>query len=342
MAEHAWRALEAELTAWADAGLAATFWWRDDDASAPSAVLERLLALRCRYRVPLAIAVIPGRMDPALPVRLCGEGTAPDSTAGGFRPADPSEPESPFPFPSPERESGRWIPVAAEMTKTRPDPSDPEAREDASKPEVREGAARHSRTSGNPRAPLGHRPCRSGLAVLQHGFAHRNHASAGEKSIELGPHRAREQVLDELERGLERLAAAFGEDFLPVLVPPWNRIAAPLLPALPARGLRGLSTFAPRSARLPAPGLRQVNCHVDLIDWRGGRGGRDHALLADEIRHHLHARRRGRVDAEEATGVLTHHLDHDERAWAFMEELLERTAGHSGVHWPPLRELFPA
>ena len=176
--------------------------------------------------------------------------------------------------------------------------------------------------------------------MLQHGFAHCNHAGAGEKSMELGLHRPRDQVLCEVRDGFSQLASSFGKDFLPVMVPPWNRIAAELLPALPTLGLRGLSTFTPRTQRNPAPGLRQVNCHVDLIDWRGGRKGRDHGVLAREVAGHLRARREGRADAGEPTGLLTHHLDHDASAWSFVEEFLDRVAAHPGVHWPTSREVF--
>jgi hypothetical protein len=38
-----WRRLEAELDRWGDAGRAATFWWRDDDASDATPALETLL-----------------------------------------------------------------------------------------------------------------------------------------------------------------------------------------------------------------------------------------------------------------------------------------------------------
>ena len=255
MNEHGWRALEEELDAWAGEGRAAAFWWRDDDSTRPSEALERLLALASGHGVPLALAVIPALLDPALASCLRDKGD---------------------------------------------------------------------------------------VSVLQHGFAHRNHAAAGEKSMELGTHRPRGRVLDELRRASAHLASTFGERFLPVLVPPWNRIAAPILSELPGLGLRGLSTFTPRSEPDPVPGLRQVNCHVDLIDWRGARGGRDHSVLACEVAQHLRARREGRVDAEEPTGVLTHHLDHDESAWAFMETLLGRLAGHPGARWPAPRDVFPA
>ena len=59
-----WRAaLLAELEAWQRMGAAATFWWRDDDAQQPSEALLRLLRLREKFRLPLALAVIPVGMD---------------------------------------------------------------------------------------------------------------------------------------------------------------------------------------------------------------------------------------------------------------------------------------
>lgn len=58
---NAWDALRAELDRWADAGRAATLWWRDDDAGAPDPALNRLIALADNHRVPLTLAVIPTR-----------------------------------------------------------------------------------------------------------------------------------------------------------------------------------------------------------------------------------------------------------------------------------------
>lgn len=49
--------LEAELAHWASAGRRPALWWRDDDARAMTASLERLLAVR--GGAPLALAVIP-------------------------------------------------------------------------------------------------------------------------------------------------------------------------------------------------------------------------------------------------------------------------------------------
>ena len=64
------------------------------------------------------------------------------------------------------------------------------------------------------------------IVVFQHGFAHRNHAPKGEKAAELGAHRPPAAVMAELGRGRVKLEDLFGARFLPVLTPPWNRIAA--------------------------------------------------------------------------------------------------------------------
>lgn len=56
-----WEDLARELDRWPAAG--ASFWWRDDDAQAPSPALDRLLALGPQ---PLAIAVIPAGVQASL------------------------------------------------------------------------------------------------------------------------------------------------------------------------------------------------------------------------------------------------------------------------------------
>jgi len=62
--------LYRELDEWNFAGVAASMWWRDDDAQAPSAALDRALELAQKYHAPLALAVIPHGLDDALAARL--------------------------------------------------------------------------------------------------------------------------------------------------------------------------------------------------------------------------------------------------------------------------------
>jgi hypothetical protein len=167
------------------------------------------------------------------------------------------------------------------------------------------------------------------LSILQHGFAHANPAPASEKKAELGAHRPAAAILGELLEGRTLLHALFAAKLLPALVPPWNRIAPAVRSGLPGIGLSFISTYGPR-----ARGDRQaVNTHADIIDWHHGRGfvGEDAALAL--IAGHLAARREGRADPDEPTGILTHHLVHDEAGWKFLTELVYRLSRQAGVRW---------
>ena len=171
------------------------------------------------------------------------------------------------------------------------------------------------------------------IAVLQHGYAHKNHAREGERAIELGGHRRRDRVVAELDQGWGDLSALFPARLLPVMVPPWNRISPALFPDLRALGFRALSCLAARPRPEVIPGLRQANCHADLIDWRTDRRFRGVERTLDQICTHLEARRRGSADEGEATGILSHHLDHDSDCWRFLDTLLEHCNRHPGARW---------
>ena len=179
------------------------------------------------------------------------------------------------------------------------------------------------------------------IGVLQHGFAHATHEGAGEKKAELGGQRAPAVVIAELAAGRRRLVELFGGGTpAPVLVPPWNRIAPPVVSLLSGAGFSGLSTYGPRPARLAAPGLLQVNTHVDIVDWHGSRGFIGEGAALGQLVRHLAARRSGSVDAHEPTGVMTHHLAHDEGCWRFAGELALRLAQHRAAVWLDAASIF--
>lgn len=178
------------------------------------------------------------------------------------------------------------------------------------------------------------------MAVLQHGYSHQNYASPSDAKIELGPQRPLAHTLGDLATGWARLEAVFGPRALPVLVPPWNRLAPGLVPLLPEIGYRGLSMYGARSRPEPIPNLVQVNTHVDIIDWRGGRGFLgDDAVLGRAV-DFLARRRTGQVDANEPTGILSHHLVHDDACWAFLERLVALIEAHGAARWQCPADLF--
>jgi hypothetical protein len=167
------------------------------------------------------------------------------------------------------------------------------------------------------------------VTVTVHGWAHVNHAGPGEKKQELGPHRPVAQVLADLDRGRAHLAALHGARFLPVLVPPWNRIDGAVVAGLAGIGFAGLSAFG--RAR-PAP-LPVINTHVDLIDWRGTGRAKPLDVLLDEVAR--------AADAGGPVGFLTHHLVHDGAAWDVVGAILSMTTGHPGCDWVRAAHLLP-
>ncbi len=255
-----WDQLARECDAWTERGRRIELWWRDDDAAKDTPELRRLMAMAHlpQRHVPLALAVIPARLEPSLAALLSGQ----DS-----------------------------------------------------------------------------------VSVLQHGFDHRNRAAAGAKKSEFPATRPWPEVADELARGRDLLAAAFGTRFVPVLTPPWNRIDAGHASRLPDLAYRGLSTYLARqgeeAARGPTGGVTRVNTHVDLIDWRGSRGFVGQAAALGLLVGHLAAKRLGRADPGEPTGLLTHHLVHDTETGEFLGALLDWCAKMPNIKWRGAADLFP-
>ena len=249
----AWQWLERELDRWEEDGERARFWWRDDDASRPGERLDRLLDLAAVHELPLAIAVIPAQLDPALFDRLS---------------ASPA------------------------------------------------------------------------VSVLQHGYTHDNFALPGQRSLELGGSRSTEQVLADLERGFAALGSTFGARFVPALVPPWNRIDARVTRDLTSIGFRGISTHKARRAAYPATGLLQVNTHLDPVNWRCDNGFVGVYPAIAVLVQHLVARRNGYRDADEPSGILSHHLAMNKATWHFLDELLQFLKEHPAVEFVGAEEIW--
>jgi len=169
--------------------------------------------------------------------------------------------------------------------------------------------------------------------VLMHGTDHRNRAAPGEKKTEFPAAEPDEKAIARLAAARERLAGLAGKRFLPVLVPPWNRLKRALVARLPAAGLHGLSAYGPRDAVQPARGVAQINTHVDIIDWHGTRG-----FIGEEAALGL-ALKQLASQSDEPIGVLTHHAVHDTAAWDFLERLFERTR-RGGARWRDPGALF--
>ena len=242
----AWQWLDRELERWTAAGIEASFWWRDDDASHCGERLERLLELGRAHRLPLSLAVIPARLEAGLAERLQSE-------------------------------------------------------------------------------PL--------VSVLQHGYDHSDQSAVGERKLELGGVADSENLRERLALGFEIMKRQFGKQFVPVMVPPWNRIRADAIDLLPALGFRGLSRMKARHKASPAAELLEVNTHLDPVNWRSAGGFGGTYLSIAILVQHLIARRNSYRDAAEPTGILSHHLAQNEATWTFIDELLRRLASNPAVRF---------
>jgi len=151
----------------------------------------------------------------------------------------------------------------------------------------------------------------------------------------------RPAIVEELTRGRDRLEALLGDHLLSVMVPPWNRIDAALVRRLPELGFAALSTYKARPAAAAAPGLLQVNCHLDILQWRPERCfvGTEAALAL--LTGHLAEKRSALADGDEPTGILTHHQAHDPAAWRFLADLLSFLKEQEAARLMPPQEVFP-
>jgi hypothetical protein len=75
-AQTLWLPLRDELVRREDAGFQTHLWLRDDDATQPTAALDRLLDLTGQYAIPVTIAAVPAQSADALAQHLAGFGHA--------------------------------------------------------------------------------------------------------------------------------------------------------------------------------------------------------------------------------------------------------------------------
>jgi hypothetical protein len=167
--------------------------------------------------------------------------------------------------------------------------------------------------------------------VIQHGVAHTDHAGPDDKKIELGGTVDRARLAERLVAGRERLAAAFGAQFLAVLAPPWNNIATDVAARLPALGFVGLSCDPGPPGVVP---LRRVDVHVDAVAWHEGTRSKDAAELDAEL-----ARARGEM-GDGPVGLLTHHMVVSDAGWDDLDRVLRLGHDEPGIVWAEARELF--
>jgi len=157
------------------------------------------------------------------------------------------------------------------------------------------------------------------VTVSQHGSDHRNSRKPGEPAGEYPPGAPISLTAKTILQGEQRLRdCGFEPGFY---TPPWNRLDETLLEALHVAGYRALSAWNEEQSERYT-GLRRLDVHIDLLRWKGGPRFRGAGNMLDCLREQL-AERREANDFTRPIGLLTHHLDHDEEAWRFLDWFID-------------------
>jgi hypothetical protein len=169
--------------------------------------------------------------------------------------------------------------------------------------------------------------------MMQHGHAHESHALGDARKTELGGDASLDSFGPVLIRDRERLADTFGNRFLHVMVPPWNRISPPFLMALSGWDFAGVSTFAQPAAILGG-GLRRVDTHLDVIAWRSGGGFIGYPAMIERLIALVEIRGIGPI------GILTHHRVMDDLGFEGLDRFLALVQDHPKLRLESASGLF--
>ena len=101
-------------------------------------------------------------------------------------------------------------------------------------------------------------------------------------------------------------------------------------------GYLGWSAWAETAPLEKAP---RVDAHIDLLRWRGGARFRGEGKILERLRELLAERRQAGLWAA-PVGLLTHHLDHDEAAWRFLDRFIAWTQASGDIAWRALPDLL--
>jgi hypothetical protein len=188
-----------------------------------------------------------------------------------------------------------------------------------------------------------------------HGWRHVNHARAGSRPSEFG----RERPISALIRDARLAHRAFSNHFGDVgavFVPPFGRISRALVSVLPEIGFSGisgaagwlerkLSHFSDWHVRIPATAsfsrsdMPKLDVQIDPIDWRD-RTAHEPLVISQALVRCLRARRFGLLASTLPIGLVTHHLDHDERVWQICDNILGLLRRHEAIRFLHVGQFF--
>ncbi|MGH9754775.1 MAG: hypothetical protein ACREA2_18515 [Blastocatellia bacterium] len=177
------------------------------------------------------------------------------------------------------------------------------------------------------------------LCLNQHGWRHINHESVGQsvgqnvrRKCEFGASRNFAEQFEDIVRGRARLNEAFGSDWFPAFIPPWNRCADVTYRVLDQLGFQALSAMRGGVA-VTGYGFREISITLDLYRWKGGARLKPAEEIVDDLM-------RQSQTMGQTIGIMLHHKVMDESAFSFLGSLLDALAPHSIARFHTFQSLL--
>lgn len=158
------------------------------------------------------------------------------------------------------------------------------------------------------------------LELTLHGYAHRNHQLEGKKG-EFMDARPLETALTELSIGHKFLQERYPDLYVPVFIPPWNRVSDEIVEKLSSVGCKALSRFGANRINQKFP---EFNAQIDLHTRKDGGYASVEGVLAD-MENAWEAQAEGEP---RFVGLMLHHGKMQDADYSFLAKLFEAFKGH--------------
>lgn len=168
------------------------------------------------------------------------------------------------------------------------------------------------------------------IELCQHGWKHINHEKSGRK-CEFGVSRTFPEQLQDIANGQAKMSEAFGENFYPAFIPPWNRCTEETYRVLDQLGFLMLSQLQSDS---PAAGYNFRECPVtlDLYRWRGGARLRPPEEIVGELALQIGQR--------DTVGIMLHHKVMNDESFLFLDLLIQTLSGYPVVRFHTFQSML--
>lgn len=169
----------------------------------------------------------------------------------------------------------------------------------------------------------------SSIELVQHGWQHVNHELTGRK-YEFGVSRSFDEQHADIARGQARMHEAFGNNWFPAFIPPWNRCTANTHQGLEQLGFRVLSQLR-KDAPITGFSFQDISVTLDLFTWKDGATLKPQEELLREVIAQL---------SQPHIGIMLHHKVMHDDAFLFLEQLLDVLRQSANVRFHKFESLL--